>query len=379
MSILESSNTIKPVLIALCGWLLVGCKQEAAVVDAGPPAVGVYVVQEEEVAKAADLPGRTRPYRIAEVRPQVNGVVQKRLFVEGLEVKQGQQLYQIDPAIYQAAFDRAEASLYNSERLATRYQQLENSQSISKQQLDDALASKRLAIADLETAKINLQYTKVLSPISGRIGRSAITEGALVTNGQTQALAVVQQLDPIYVDVTQSMNDILRLRSAMEAGKLKSAGKQQAAVTLTLEDGSQYPLQGTLHFSEVTVDEETGSVILRATFPNPDKKLLPGMFVHAHLQEGIASKATLVPQQAVARNYRGQATVMVVDAEGVVHERIIETDRTMGNYWLVNSGVAAGEQVVTEGLQLARDGVKVKAETASNLKPVQSFNVSAAE
>ncbi|MPS47584.1 efflux RND transporter periplasmic adaptor subunit [Methylobacillus sp.] len=372
-------NKLSLVVVALCAGLLVGCEQEQAATDSSPPVVGVYVVQAGEMTTQADLPGRARPYRIAEVRPQVNGVVQKRLFVEGVDVKQGQQLYQIDPAIYQAAYDRAEANLYSTEKLAARYQQLENSQSISKQQLDDALAAKRLALADLQTAKINLQFTKVFSPISGRIGRSVITEGALVTNGQAQALAVVQQLDPIYVDITQSTRDILRLRKAMESGKLKSVGNKQAAVTLTLEDGSEYPLQGTLNFSEVSVDEETGSVILRATFPNPDKKLLPGMFVHAHLQEGMVNKAILVPQQAVARNYRGQAIVMVVDGDGTAHERVVETDRTVGNYWLVSSGIIAGEQVITEGLQRARDGVKVKAEAASNLKPVQVLAVSAAE
>lgn len=237
---------------------------------------------------STDLPGRTSAYRVAEVRPQVAGILERRLFTEGTEVKQGQQLYQIDPRTYVAQQARAEANLRSARNLAERYERLLKARAVSQQQHDDAVAAWKQAEADKRVADINVQYTKVLSPITGRIGRSAVTEGALVTDGQTAAMATVNQLDPIYVDVTQPITRILALKRALKSGDLKTSGTDQAEVSLTLDDGSAYPLAGTLKFSEVSVDQGTGSVTLRAVFPNPERALLPGMFVHAQVKEGSA-------------------------------------------------------------------------------------------
>ncbi|WAN09489.1 efflux RND transporter periplasmic adaptor subunit [Stutzerimonas balearica] len=348
---------------------LAGCQEEAAPPAQQKPTVGVVTLQAEPFAVTTDLPGRTRAYRIAEVRPQVNGIIQKRLFTEGSEVKAGQQLYQIDAAVYDATLKSAQASLASSKSLADRYAELVKDQAVSKQAYDEARAASLQAEADVERARIDLRYTKVLAPISGRIGRSAVTEGALVSNGQAQELATIQQLDPIYVDVTQPARDLLALRREFEQGRLQRAGDNAAKVTLTLEDGSQYGHEGTLEFSEVSVDPGTGSVTLRATFPNPDRLLLPGMFVHAQLIAGLKQEAILVPQQGVTRNAKGEATAMLVNAEGKVELRNLKVRSTVGNRWLVEEGLQPGDRVITEGLQFIRPGVEVNAVPATNVEP----------
>lgn len=354
--------------------LLAGCeKAEQAASAPPPPEVGVYTVQAQPLTLTTDLPGRTSAYRVAEVRPQVSGILQQRLFTEGTEVKKGQQLYQIDPRTYEARLARAEANLTTAENLAKRYERLLKTNAVSRQQYDDAMAAWKQAQAEVQVARIDVQYTKVLAPISGRIGRSAVTEGALVTNGQAQELATVTQLDPIYVDVNQPITKLLGLRRALESGRLQNSGENQAEVSLTLDDGSAYPLPGTLKFSEVSVDPTTGSVTLRAEFPNPDRKLLPGMFVHALLKEGTQQNALLVPQQAVTRDTRGVPSVWVVKADNSVELREVETLRTVGNAWLIGKGIQNGEQVVTEGIQRVRSGITVKPVAANNVELVAEF------
>lgn len=351
---------------------MTGCQQTPS--GAGgppktPPQVSVVTLARKSVTLTTDLPGRTSPYRIADVRPQVNGVIQKRMFVEGNDVQAGQQLYQIDPAPYQAAYDsavaqvaHANAELASAKALADRYKALGSTNAVSKQDYDNAAASQLQAQADIEsgqaaveTAHINLVYTKVLSPITGTTGRST-TEGALVTANQTASLVTVQQLDPIYVDIPQSTALLLRLRRELASGQLKSSGENQAQVTLTLEDGSSYDTAGALQFAETTVDQGTGSVILRAVFPNPKKMLLPGMFVSAHLEEGVSENAILVPQQAVTHNPKGQATALVVTSDNKVELRVIKTDRAIGDQWLVTDGLQAGDRVIVDGLQRAQPG-----------------------
>ncbi len=348
---------------------LAGCQEEAAPPAQQKPTVGVVTLQAEPFAVTTELPGRTRAFRIAEVRPQVSGIIQKRLFTEGSEVKAGQQLYQIDAAVYEATLKSAQASLTSSKSLAVRYADLVKDQAVSRQAYDEARAANLQAEADVERARIDLRYTKVLAPISGRIGRSFVTEGALVNNGQAQELATIHQLDPIYVDVTQPARDLLALRREFEQGRLQRAGDNAAKVTLTLEDGSQYGHEGTLEFSEVSVDPGTGSVTLRATFPNPDRLLLPGMFVHAQLIAGLKQEAILVPQQGVTRNAKGEATAMLVNAEGKVELRNLKVRSTVGNRWLVEEGLQPGDRVITEGLQFIRPGVEVNAVPATNVEP----------
>jgi membrane fusion protein (multidrug efflux system) len=358
------------VLLAACG--------KGAGQQQGPaaPEVGVITLAPQAVQLSTELPGRTAAYRIAEVRPQVEGIVKRRLFTEGAEVKAGQPLYEIDPAPYRAALLRAEANLasaaaqLNAARLLTeRYGPLQERGVVSKQDYDNAVATSgsaeaavAAAKAAVETARIDLTYTQVRSPITGRIGRSLVTEGALVKAAQDESIAVVAQLDPIYVDVSQSSAELLRLRRALAAGTLQRDAKTQAEVKLVLEDGSTYAQPGVLQFSEVTVDPGTGSVLLRAVFPNPERTLLPGMFVRATLGVGSSQQALLVPQAGVSRNARGEATVFVVDAENKVGERVIAVDRAVGNNWLVSSGLAAGERVVIEGLQKVRPGITVTAQ-----------------
>lgn len=342
-----------------------GCNKAQTVNDA-PPQVGVVTLRAQTVAITSELPGRVHAWRIAEVRPQINGVIQKRLFAEGSDVKAGQQLYQIDDAPYRAAYDRAVAGLTTAQHLMERDKSLLVDQAVSRQQFDDALAAYLQAQADVETARINLAYTKVYAPISGRIGRSAVTEGALVQNGQSGALAVIQQLDPIYVDVTQSSMDLIRLRKELSDGRLESTRKDAARVGLTLEDGSPYGKDGELQFSEVGVDETTSSVTLRAVFPNPQKQLLPGMFVHAALNEGARPGAILVPQQGMVRDSTGAAQAWVVDANGKAQLRAVHVDRVVGSAWLVNDGVSAGDSVVTEGIQRLRPGMTVTPVPATN-------------
>ena len=359
---------------------LSGCgKSDHSDASAGPPIhiqeVGVVTLAAQRVAITEELPGRTTSFRISDVRPQVNGIIMKRMFTEGSEVTAGQQLYQIDPASYQAAYDSAKATLAKAEatlavdRLTEqRQKKLVDTHVIAPQDYDTAYAAMEEAEADValtkasvETAEINKTYTKVLSPISGRIGRSSVTEGALVTNGQTNPLATVQQLDPIYVDLTQSSSQLLRLQRELNNGQLKSVRDQNAAVRLILEDGTEYPEKGTLQFSEVSVDQGTGSVTLRAVFPNPRQVLLPGMFVRAQVEEGVNQQAILVPQRAVTRNQQGQPTALVVGTNNKVELRTLHAERTIGENWLVTSGLSAGDKVIIDGLQKIAPGAEVKA------------------
>ncbi len=355
------------VTVVLLASLLSGCEQEQAPPPAQKPQVGVVTLQAQPFALTTELPGRTSAYRIAEVRPQVNGIILKRLFDEGAEVKAGQQLYQIDPAVYEATLKSAQATLQSTRSLAERYKQLVDEQAVSRQEFDEAQAQRLQAEAAVQSAQIDLRYTKVLAPIAGRIGRSLVTEGALVSNGQSNAMAVIQQLDPIYVDVTQSSAEMLKLRRDLASGRLQKAGENAAEVTLTLEDGSEYRHAGTLEFSEVSVDQTTGSVTLRAVFPNPDNILLPGMFVHAQLQAGVNAEAILAPQQGVTRDQRGRPTALVVNAEDKVEQRILQTERTVGNQWLINDGLKSGDRLITEGLQYVKPGDEVSVSEASNV------------
>ncbi len=363
---IKSANAALMSILAMAVFLA-GCQEEAAPPAQQKPKVGIVTLQAEPFAVTTELPGRTRAYRIAEVRPQVNGIIQKRLFTEGSDVKAGQQLYQIDPSVYEATLKSAQASVASSKSLADRYAELVKDQAVSKQAYDEARATSLQAEAELERARIDVRYTKVLAPISGRIGRSAVTEGALVSNGQAQELATIQQLDPIYVDVTQPARDLLALRRDLAEGRLQKSGDNAAKVTLKLEDGSDYGHEGKLEFSEVTVDPGTGSVTLRAVFPNPDKVLLPGMFVHAQLVAGMKSEAILVPQQGVTRNAKGEPTAMVVNAENKVELRTIKTERAVGNRWLVGGGLQPGDRVITEGLQFIQPGVEVEVAPATNV------------
>jgi len=365
--------SIKPAHVALIpvfaiASLLAACKDEAPSVAAPPaPLVGIVTLQAQPYALTTELPGRTTAYRSAEVRPQVNGIIQKRLFEEGSEVKAGQQLYQIDASVYQATLKSAEATLASTRSLSQRYAELVKDNAVSQQAHDEARAAFLQAQANLEQARINVRYTKVLAPIDGRIGRSSVSEGALVNNGQAQPLATIQQLDPIYVDVTQSSTDLLRLRKALAAGSLQKAGENAAKVSLKLEDGSIYAHEGKLEFSEVSVDASTGSVTVRALFPNPDKLLLPGMFVKAELVSGMLDKAILVPQQGISRDARGRPLAMVVNMEGKVESRLVEAERAVGNRWLITSGLKSGERLITEGLQYIQPGVAVQTKPAGNL------------
>ncbi|ECZ2106060.1 multidrug efflux RND transporter periplasmic adaptor subunit AcrA [Salmonella enterica subsp. enterica serovar Reading] len=351
------------------------------------PEVGVVTLKTEPLQITTELPGRTVAYRIAEVRPQVSGIILKRNFVEGSDIEAGVSLYQIDPATYQATYDSAKGDLAKAQAAANiaeltvkRYQKLLGTQYISKQEYDQALADAQQATAAVvaakaavETARINLAYTKVTSPISGRIGKSSVTEGALVQNGQASALATVQQLDPIYVDVTQSSNDFLRLKQELANGSLKQENGK-AKVDLVTSDGIKFPQSGTLEFSDVTVDQTTGSITLRAIFPNPDHTLLPGMFVRARLQEGTKPAALLVPQQGVTRTPRGDATVLVVGADNKVETCQIVASQAIGDKWLVTDGLKAGDRVVVSGLQKVRPGAQVKVQeiTADNKQQAAS-------
>jgi membrane fusion protein, multidrug efflux system len=362
--------------VLAAGVMATGCgKKTAATPPAGPPEVGVVTVQPKAAAITTELPGRTSASLVAEVRPQVSGIIQKRVFTEGSDVKAGQLLYQIDPATYQAAHAsaraaeaRAEANLIPARLKEERYRELVKIKAVSQQDYDNAYAGLKQAEADVaaakaavETARINLAYTRVTAPISGRIGRSTVTDGALVTANQPVALATIQQLGSMYVDVTQSSAELLKLKQNLASGLLKNNGSAQARVKLLLEDGSAYSLPGTLKFSEVTVDQSTGSVTLRAVFPNPKQTLLPGMFVRALVEEGVNENAILVPQRGVTRNPKGEAIVMAVGAEEKVEPRPIKVVRTIGDNWLVSEGLKAGDRVIVEGLQRARPGTQVKA------------------
>ncbi len=358
--------------------ILAGCGQNStarAPAQAGPPEVAVVEVKPQRVAITTELPGRTSAYLIAEVRPQVSGIIQKRLFKEGSDVKAGEVLYQIDPATYQAAYDSARATLARAEANITsirvradRYRELVEIKAVSQQECDDAVAALKQAEAEIaagkaavESARINLGYTRLTAPIAGRIGKSSVTVGALVTAGQGMPLATVQQIDPVYVDVTQSSASLLRLQQSMASGALRRDSANRARVKLILEDGTPYSLEGTLKFQDVTVDPTTGSYILRIVFPNPKRILLPGMFVRAVLEEGVNEQALLVPQQGVSRDPKGNPLALVVGADGKVQQRMLALDRTIGDKWLVSAGLAPGDRVIVEGMQKIRPGAAVKA------------------
>ena len=354
-----------PLQLALVSTLaLAGCGRKPAPTSAAQPApkVSVITVKPQSVPVTTELPGRVAAFRVAEVRPQVNGIILKRLFVEGSEVAAGQQLYQIDPAPYEASYHSAVAAAASARSLAERYKPLAAANAVSKQDYDNAVATDLQAQAALEAARINLRYTRVLSPISGRIGRSSVTEGALVTANQPAAMALVQQLDHVYVDVTQPIGTLLRLKREAASGRLHQNESGRTPVSLRLEDATDYARGGTLQFSEVTVDESTGSVTMRALFPNPDRVLLPGMFVRERIEEGVRMGALLVPQQGVSHNDRGDATALVVTAADTVALRVLKTDRAVGDRWLVSAGLQAGDRLVVEGLQLVQPGTKVQAE-----------------
>lgn len=361
---------------------LSGCGQSTQA-DVPPqsaaPEVNVVTIAPQQVTLSTVLAGRTSAFLVADVRPQVSGIVQKRLFREGSVVKAGELLYQIDPATYQAAYNSAKATLSKAEanalpaRLkAERFAGLSKVRAVSQQDNDDAQAAHHQAEAEvgaaraaLETARINLSYTRVSAPITGRIGKSAVTPGALVTASQATALATIQQTDQIYVDVTQSSGEAMRLRRDLASGKLKKAAAGGAKVKLLFEDGHAYAKEGLLQFSDITVDQGTGNITMRAVFPNPNGELLPGLYVRAVLEEGVEDQAILAPQVAVSRNSKGEPTVMVVKQDGTVEARAIEVSRAVDDKWMVASGLAAGERIVVEGLQKARPGAKVKAVEAA--------------
>jgi membrane fusion protein (multidrug efflux system) len=364
-------------VLVLGGLILVGCKHKQPPPPVIPE-VAIVTVSPERVVLTTELPGRTSAYLVAEIRPQVGGIIQKRLFEEGSDVRAGKVLYEIDPAPYQAAYSNAVAALAKSEanlppvRLkAERYKELIAKKAISQQDFDNAEAALKQAEADIEyskaaveSARINLAYTRITAPITGRIGKSNVTVGALVTAGgstqQPTALTTIQQLDPIYVDVPQATTDLLRLRRRVEEGHLDHNGKDQSKVRLILDDGTTYPLEGTLKFRDVTVDSTTGSVTLRVIVPNPKSLLLPGMFLRAVVQEGINNEGILIPQQAVSRDPMGNPVTLIVDGEGKVAERTLTLDRAIGDRWLVTSGLAPGERVIVEGGQKVRPGAAVK-------------------
>jgi membrane fusion protein (multidrug efflux system) len=378
MQLNENLNqSLKPaivLMVLLCSLLLPGCERRQQAPPPPVPEVSTVTVQTQKIMLSTELPGRTSAYRIAEIRPQVSGLILNRLFTEGSSVKTGQVLYQIDPAPFQAALDntqaalgRAEANLPAIRSRAERYREVLADKAVSRQDYDDAVAAMTQVKADIkywkatvETARINLGYCRVTAPISGRIGKSNVTEGAIVTAYQPVALATIQQLDPIYVDVPQSTTELLRLKRRLEDGRLKSHGTNQNKVKLILEDGTAYPPEGTLQFRDVTVDPTTGSVILRVVFTNPEGVLLPGMVVRAVMKEGVNEQAILIPQQGVSRDPKGNPVSLIVDAEGKAQQRMLTLDRAIGDKWLVSAGLAPGNRVIVEGMQRVRPGAAVK-------------------
>jgi len=362
---------LKSLLVAL-PLLGLGCSNESkSAKSAMPVEVGAYTLSAQSVTLTRELPGRTKSTLSSEIRPQVSGIIQARLFEEGAVVKKDAVLYHIDPSAYQAAFDEANAALKNAEatlesaRLKSeRYTDLVKIEGVSKQDMEDAKAAYLQAVATidakkaaLQTARINLEYTKIKAPISGRIGTSSVTAGTLVTANQTTALATIRTLDPIYVDLAQSSTQLLKLRTLLTQKDVKQGSTK---LSLKLEDASLYKQSGTLQFQEIAVDESSGSVTLRATFPNPDGILLPGMYVRALLDEAVNSSAVLVPQQAVQRDPKGNATALIITAENKVEKRVVTTDRAIGDTWLINSGLSAGDRVVVEGVNKVRPGDSVR-------------------
>ncbi len=363
---------------ALSSLLLLGnCENKEHGQQSAPnpaPKVATVTIEPSQIELTTELPGRTSAYLVSEIRPQVNGIIQKRLFKEGSDVKAGEHLYQIDPAPFQVAYDSARASLGKAQAnlpsirsRAERYEELLVDKLVSQQDCDDAAAAVEQSLAEIEywkaqveAARINLGYTRVIAPISGRIGRSSVTEGALVTAYQPTPLATIQQLDPIYVDVTQSSAELLRLKRNLKAGRLAAEGENAKKVHIQLEDGTPYPLEGTLQFRDVTVDPATGSFTLRIVVPNPQGLLLPGMFVRAVVEEGIAEQAILIPQQGVNHNPKGEPFALVVDETGTVQQRMLSLNRAIGDKWLVSSGLSAGERVIVEGVLNVRPGSAAK-------------------
>lgn len=350
-----------------------GCGQQPAMPQMDVE-VGVVTLTAEPVTVSTTLSGRTAATTVAEVRPQVAGIIQSRLFEEGSLVHAGQPLYQIDPRLYRASLDtsraqleNAQATLYSAEAKARRYRTLGDSEAVSAQDKDETIAAARAAQAAVHQYQassrsdaVSLEFTRVLAPITGRIGRSSVTKGALVTASQTDAMATIQQLDPIFVDITQSSADLLRLRSALAKGSILPGSTK---VSLTLEDGTKYPTEGTIEFSEVNVDPEAGTVTIRARFPNPDGLLLPGMFVKVDAPQGVVQNGILAPQQGISRDAKGNGTALVVDASGKVEQRKVTTGQAIGDKWLVTSGLKAGDRLIVEGTDKARPGAKVKAVT----------------
>ena len=374
---MQINDRVKPIAtlgVLVLGLITSGCGSQQAAPQPSIPEVAIVTVNPERVVLTTELPGRTSAYFVAEIRPQVNGIIQKRLFAEGSDVRAGEVLYQIDPAPYQAAYNNAVAALARSEanlppiRLkAERFRELIAVKAISQQDFDNAIAALKQAEADVEyskatveSARINLAYTRITAPISGRIGKSNVTVGALAAAYQTYAFATIQQLDPIYVDATQSSANLLQFKRNMAAGRIKGTGPDQARVKLLLEDGTPYPLEGTVKFSEVTVDPSTGSFILRMVFPNPKHTLLPGMFVRTVVQEGVVDRAILVPQQGVSRDPKGNPVALIVDGSGKVQQRMITVVRAIGDRWLVSDGLDPGDRLIVEGSQRVRPGASAK-------------------
>jgi membrane fusion protein (multidrug efflux system) len=416
MFVNERVRLIVVSMVLLCSLLLDACERQAPPPPPPVTEVATVTVQTQRVVLTNELPGRTSPYRVAEIRPQVSGIIQRRLFDEGAVVKAGTILYQIDPAPFQAAYDNAAANLAVVQKgldraravveasiagvtrqqatleLARthrrRFEELFKNNFVSSSDRDQAVTDAEVAEATLhaaeaqvesdrqavaaakaaiqqaeaalETARINLGYTRITAPISGRIGKSNVTEGALVTALQPLALAIIQQLDPIYLDVPQSTTELLRLQRRLEEGRLKQNGTKQKRVKLILEDGAAYPLEGTLQFRDITVDPTTGVVILRIIFPNPGGVLLPGMFVQAVVTEGVNEQAILIPQQSVSRDPKGNPIALIVDSAGKVQQRMLSLDRAVDDKWLVASGLAPGDRVIAEGMQKIRPGASVK-------------------
>ena len=369
--------------LTLAGGVLPSCGPKANPPAPPPPSVSVVTIRTQPVTLESDLPGRTSPWQVSDVRPQVNGIIQARLFTEGSNVRAGQVLYRIDPATYRAAYDQAVALLANaratqvSARLkADRYADMVKINAVSHQDADDARAAADEAVANVqqqraavESARINLGYTRVTAPISGRIGSSSVTQGALVTNGQSSALTTIQKLDPIYVDVAQTAEELLTLKDDLGKASGQGADAATATVRLTLGDGKDYPLEGRLKFTDVTVDQSTGSVTLRAVFPNPHAVLLPGMYVRALVAEGIDQRGILAPQQAVTRDEKGRATALVVDAHGLAQERVLTVGRAVGNQWRVTDGLAAGDRLIIVGGENVKPGQLVKITATTVQKP----------
>jgi membrane fusion protein (multidrug efflux system) len=367
------SSRFRQLAIVAALWSLQGCAKPKPP-PAGPPAVSVITIQSQSVTLESDLPGRTSPFEVSEVRPQVNGIIQARLFEEGANVRAGQLLYQIDPAPYRALFDQAVAQLANARsalvtaRLkAERYADMVKINAVSHQDADDALAvadedaaNVQLQIASVESARINLAYTRVIAPISGRIGSSNFTQGALVLNGQTSALTTIQKLDPIYVDVAQTAVQLLALEDDMARAPARADSAPTATVRLQLGNGKEYALLGRLRFTDVTVDQNTGSVTLRVLFPNPKAVLLPGMYVRAEVIEGVDPKGILAPQQAVTRDEKGRPTAMVVDDQGRAQARILTVAGTIGNQWRVTNGLKPGDRLIVVGGADAKPGAPVE-------------------